>query len=78
MSRYRPNEFFMDQTAEIIEEEKYQPQQQVGNDSSGYYSRDVKTSSLSTLQGKAGEEGRPGGCLRRAAYTRPSATPAGN
>jgi hypothetical protein len=52
--------------------------QQVGNDSSGYYSRDVETSSLSTLQGKTGEEGRPGGCLRRAAYTRPSATPAGN
>ena len=36
--------------------------QQVANDSPGY-SWDAETSSSSTLQGKAGENGQPGGCL---------------
>ena len=35
---------------------------QVANDSPGY-SRDAETSSSYTLQGKAGENGQPGGCL---------------
>ena len=35
---------------------------QVASDSPGY-SRDAETSSSSTLQGKAGENGQPGGCL---------------
>ncbi len=35
---------------------------QVANDSPGY-SRDAETSWSSTLQGKAGENGQPGGCI---------------